>query len=178
MTDICDVAAKVPESLLGAATVNGANAGVWTPLQDCHQESGWLPQLKGLASYQLPWGGVRLSTAIQSVPGPQLLANVIYTGAQLAPVIGRPFSSGPTGQASVSVIAPGTEYGDRLTQIDIRATKLVNVGRARLDLNVDLYNLLNSDAVVAQSNAFGAAWLRPTTIVQGRFVKFGVRMDF
>jgi Carboxypeptidase regulatory-like domain len=178
MTDICDIAAKVPESLLGAATVNGANAGVWTPLQDCHQESGWLPQLKGLASYQLPWGGVRLSTAIQSVTGPQELANVIYTGAQLAPIIGRPFSSGQTGQATVSVIEPGTEYGDRLTQIDIRATKLVNFRGARLDLNFDLYNLLNSDAVLTQSNAFGAAWLRPTTIVQGRFVKFGVRMDF
>ena len=108
MTDICDIAAKVPESLLGAATVNGANAGVWTPLQDCHQESGWLPQLKGMASYQLPWGGVRLSTAIQSVTGPQELANVIYTGAQLAPIIGRPFSSGPTGQATINVIEPGS----------------------------------------------------------------------
>ena len=54
----------------------------------------------------------------------------------------------------------------------------MTVGRARLDLNLDLYNLLNSDAVLTHSNAFGAAWLRPTTIVQGRFVKFGVRMDF
>jgi hypothetical protein len=31
-------------------------------------------------------------------------------------------------------------YGDRLNQFDFRFTKIVGVGRSRVDLNVDLYN--------------------------------------
>ena len=56
------------------------------------------------------------------------------------------------------MIEPGTLYGDRLNQLDLRFSKLVNVGVGRVDLNVDLYNAFNSDAVSLQQNAFGAAW--------------------
>ena len=47
-----------------------------------------------------------------------------------------------------------------------------------LDLNVDLYNAFNSDAVLAQSNTFGATWWRPSNVIQPRFVKFYARWDF
>ena len=48
------------------------------------------------------------------------------------------------------MIEPGSVYGDRLNQIDLRFTKIVNVGQGRLDLNVDLYNAFNSDAVIGE----------------------------
>ncbi len=78
----------------------------------------------------------------------------------------------------INLVEPGTLYGDRLNQIDLRFTKIVNVGRGRLDLNVDLYNAFNSDAVIAEIGAFGPAWRRPLTVIQPRFVKFGARWDF
>ena len=75
-------------------------------------------------------------------------------------------------------IKPNTLYGDRLNELDLRFTKIVNVGGGRVDLNVDLFNAFNSDAIIVQNNAFGAAWQRPITVIQPRFVKFNVRWDF
>jgi hypothetical protein len=41
----------------------------------------------------------------------------------------------------------------------------------------DLYNALNVDTVVAVNAAY-ATWLRPQTIILGRFAKLGVQFDF
>ena len=55
---------------------------------------------------------------------------------------------------------------------------MLNVGVGRLEGSIDLYNALNSDAILAQQNAFGGAWLRPLNVIQPRFVKFTARWDF
>ena len=44
-------------------------------------------------------------------------------------------------------------------------------------MNVDFYNALNSNAVLAENNAFGA-WRQPTEILQARFVKLSAQFDF
>ncbi len=72
----------------------------------------------------------------------------------------------------MNVVEPGTRYGDRLNQIDLRFSKLFNLGTGRLDLNVDLYNAFNSDAILTQQNAYGATWQNALTVIQPRFVKF------
>ena len=72
----------------------------------------------------------------------------------------------------MNVVEPGTEYGDRLNQIDLRFSKIFNLGRGRLDLNVDLYNAFNADAILTQQNAYGATWQNALTVIQPRFVKF------
>ena len=157
MTDNCDVAPKVDN-----------------PTERfCHFESGYLAQYKAIASYTLPYA-VRISGTLQSLPGPQVLANQVYAG--VIPSLGR----APTGgQTTVNLLEPGTMYGDRLNQVDLRFTKILRTGgRSRLDLNVDLYNAFNSDAILTQQNAFGAAWQLPLTVIQPRFVKFSARLDF
>ena len=182
MTDNCDIIDDVPEAL--QAPVAAAPAGIqplvtaattgsaWTPKQYCHQETPFLAQYKGLAAYTLPYG-VRLSGTFQSLPGPQIAANTIYAGT--VPSLGRPFT---LGQANINLVQPGTLYGDRLNQFDLRFTKIVSVGRGRVDVNVDLYNAFNSDAILIQNNTFGAAWQRPITVIQPRFVKLSARWDF
>ena len=143
----------------------------------CHFESPYLAQYKALASYTLPGYGVRVSGTFQSLPGPQISANNIFNNNNRLAMttLGRPFT---LAQANVNVIQPGTFYGDRLNQIDLRLTKIVNVGVGRVDLNVDFYNAFNSDAVIAENFAFGPVWRRPLTVIQPRFVKFAARWDF
>jgi len=51
-------------------------------------------------------------------------------------------------------------------------------GGRRIQANMDLFNLFNVSAVLAQNNTYGSSWLRPTTIVQGRLLKFGGQIDF
>jgi hypothetical protein len=181
MNDNCDVIDQVPEVLLsGAAVPTGVllvnigapAAGVWTPKAFCHQETPFLPIYKAVASYTLPYG-VRISGTFGSAPGPVVAANQIYAG--VLPSLGRPFFGG---QTQVNLVAPGTLYGDRLNQVDLRFSKLLNFGTTRLDLNVDLYNAFNSDAIIGQQNVYGATWQNALTVIQPRFVKFVARWDF
>ena len=191
MTDNCDIVDDVPEALQappppGAPPagiqplVATPGAGAWTPKQFCHQETPYLPQYKGLASYTFPYG-VRVSGTYQSIPGPQIAANAIYSNTATAPLtramttLNRPFTFG---QSTLNVIQPGTLYGDRLNQFDLRFTKIVNLGRGRVDLNVDLYNAFNSDAILGQLDNFGPLWQLPLTVIQPRFAKFSARWDF
>ena len=173
--DNCEIAAQVPEMLNGLTGVS-ATAGL-QPIAFCHQETGFIPQYKALASYTLPWYGIRVAGTLQSLPGPALLAQNIYNNANrtTSTTLARPFT---LNQANANLIAPGDQYGDRLNQIDLRATKIVNVGKGRVDLSVDFFNAFNSDAVIAEIAAFGPVWRRPLTVIQPRFVKFQARWDF
>ena len=49
---------------------------------------------------------------------------------------------------------------------------------ARSVIGVDLYHALNTDAVLGYNRAFGAAWLRPTSILLARFAKISAQIDF
>jgi hypothetical protein len=100
-------------------------------------------------------------------------ANQIYTG--VLPSLGRPFFAG---QSTVNVVEPGTLYGDRVNQVDLRFSKLLNVATGRLDVNIDIYNAFNSSAILTQQNTYGATWQNALTVIQPRFVKFSVRWDF
>jgi hypothetical protein len=170
MNDNCSLIAAAPQ-LVGSQ-----------PIEFCHNESGWQPQAKFLATYDLPWYGLRVSGNFQSLPGPPIQAGVIYTGAQLAPALGRTFSAGAAGQKTVNAIIPNAVFGDRLNQLDIRFAKIFKVGGSTLDADFDLYNAFNSDASLAVTTAYsgtnGGAWLKPTAIIQGRIFKLGVRWDF
>jgi hypothetical protein len=164
MTDNCDIVDDAPEILGGQSAAF------------CHQETPYLPQYKAIASYTFPYG-IRVAGTFQSIPGPQVSANTIYNNANrvATTTLGRPFTFG---QANVNVIEPGTMYGDRLNQFDLRFTKIVDVGLGRVDLNVDFYNAFNSDAVIAELASFGPVWRLPLTVIQPRFVKFYARWDF
>jgi hypothetical protein len=179
MNDFCDVIDEVPEVLSSTAAPTGvllvgigAPAAAWTPKGFCHQETPFLTQYKAVGAYTLPYG-IRISGTFQSVPGPVIAANNIY--AAVPPSLGRPFFAG---QTTVNVVEPGTLYGDRLNQVDLRFSKLLNLGQGRLDLNVDVYNAFNTDAILTQQNAYGATWQNPLTVIQPRFVKFSARWDF
>ena len=137
------------------------------------------PNVKALAVYPLPWWDLQASAAYQSLPGPQITATYTATNALIAPSLGRNLSAGANGTASLQLIAPGTLYGDRLNQLDLRLTKALKfMGPRRLRLSVDLYNVLNASPVISQNNTFGPAWQQPTLVLQPRLVKFGGQIDF
>jgi hypothetical protein len=178
--DFCDIVDDVPEALTQVVAAQATTAplyvGAAIPAGACRQETPFLTQWKGLASYTLPYG-IRVSGTFQSLYGPPIVATNIYNNANRATTttLARPFT---TGQATVNLYEPVSKYGDRLNQIDLRLTKIVNLGRGRLDLNVDFFNAFNSDAVIGELGSFGPAWRLPLTVIQPRFVKFGARYDF
>jgi hypothetical protein len=142
----------------------------------CRVVTPFLTEFKFLGSYTIPRVDVQVSGTLQSLPGPQILANYNAPNAVVAPSLGRSLSGGAA-NVTANLVAPGTMYVERMNQLDLRVTKLLRFGRTSARVNVDFYNALNSDAVLQQNNNFGA-WQRPTLILPARFAKLGVQVDF
>jgi hypothetical protein len=98
------------------------------------------------------------------------------TNAQVAPSLGRSLSGG-VANVSVNLVAPGTSYGERLNQLDLRFARPVRLGRTKTTFQFDLYNALNVDVVTGVNTSY-ASWLRPQAVILGRFAKVGVQLDF
>jgi len=167
MTDNCSVIDS-PQRLLNCRTV--------PPFQT---------QVKLILVYPLPWWGLQTAATIQSIPGPEITASYAASNAQIFPTLGRNLAScgaaatACNGTATVPLLAPGTYFGDRLNQVDLRLSKAFALpGSRRVQALVDLYNLFNANPVLALNNTFGPQWQRPTQILQGRLVKLGVQVDF
>jgi hypothetical protein len=107
-------------------------------------------------------------------PGPQIHARYTVTSAQ-AQNLNRPLG---VGTAAAQLIAPGTMYGDRVTQLDVRFGKLFRMSRSRVLASVDIFNVLNSSAILSLNATYGTTWLSPTQILQGRLVMIGAQLDF
>jgi len=152
----------------------------------CHREEPMLTFVKGYGSYTIPKVDVQISGTYQTKPGPLVLALYTATNAEVAPSLGRNLS-GAAPTVDVHLLAPGPYtttnggsgqvHGERLHQVDFRFSKLLQFGGTRARANVDVYNALNSSAVLLQNDTFGD-WQRPTEILIARFVKFSVQFDF
>lgn len=157
------------------APTYGATTAVGTPSRlYCRVLTPYQPDVKGLVSYPLPWWGLTASGTVQNRPGPQILATYVVNNT-LVQDLGRNLN---TGQATTGMIAPGSLYQDRFTQVDVRFGKIFRAGGRRVSASLDVYNLLNSSAILAQNNNVGPNWRTPTQILQGRLVKFGAQVDF
>jgi hypothetical protein len=97
------------------------------------------------------------------------------------PEAGRDVSGG-TANVTVNLVAPGTMYGGRHNQLDLRFGKVLRTGQLRTVVSVDVYNALNANPVLTENAAYRdtplSVWRIPTSILPARFVKFGVQVDF
>jgi hypothetical protein len=190
----CDVVAQVPESLTAFGIFR-------TPEQYCDISSSWLTSVGGLAAYVVPRVDVQVSAAFQSRPfaggnfpgiaAQSLVANALLFNANFPGLpanypsivgsLGRPLSGGQA-ITFVNVVEPGTLYGDRINQLDLRVSKILRFGGRRANVGVDFFNLFNSSAVYQYFQNYDptrpSAWLQPTSLVSARFAKLSVQVDF
>jgi hypothetical protein len=71
-----------------------------------------------------------------------------------------------------------TIFEDRLNQFDLRLTRSFKIRHERLQVNLDIYNVLNGSAILAETTRYGPAWLTPTQILDARLVKFSGKLSF
>lgn len=165
-TDRCEIWAKVPEAA-------GADE-----LPYCKQSDSWQTQVKGVASYLVPRIDVTIAGTYQFLPGAEIEANWAATNAVIAPSLGRNLSGGAANQ-TVDLLAPQSTWNEGLSQLDLRVGKLLRLGGTRTSINLDIYNVFNSNTVLSQNNTFtGAAWPVPLSVLQARFFKIGAQFDF
>ena len=183
-TDYCDVQdpAKAGNNALVEMLTPAVPASP-VSLQSCHMEQTWLPQVKILGSYTIPKIDVQLGASYQSIPG------IEYSAVYAAPNsdVSRPVDQGGlgrlpsggviTGTTSLNVIAPGTTYGPRFNQIDLRLGKVVRFSNRKAVVSLDMFNILNDDTISGASATY-ATWLAPTSVVAPRLFKVSLTFDF
>jgi hypothetical protein len=141
-------------------------------LRFCEQGDYDIPmatQFKLAGSYPVVWD-LRVSATIQSTPGAE--RSIIYqvTRTQIPTLT----------QASVNVRLnePGSEFNDRVNQLDFSVTRTFRSGRFVFRPEMSLFNALNANAVLTQTNTYGPALGNAITILPARLLRFGLYMDF
>jgi len=172
LTDYCYIRTALPEQ-----TVAGG-PGPTNPW--CKTSTGMVTRYTGLGSYTIPKIDVQFSGTFRSDQGSPLAANWVVPNALVQPSLGRPLSNNAP-NVTVNLIEPGTLYGERVTEVDLRLAKLLKFGRTRTSVGFDVYNLMNMAPVLSYNQAFSqtnSLWLTPTGVLQPRFWKFSAQIDF
>jgi len=178
VADACDARANLLELNQGiGAGLVGSTVNTVSPY--CHVAYGWLTQLRGLGSYVIPKIDAQVSAVFQSKPGQLLAANYAMPASVVAQYLGRA-PSGNVTNVTINLIEPGSEYGDRINQLDFRFAKNFRFGSTRSMFSVDLYNSLNANPVISYNNSFtpNGQWLQPNSILTGRLIRISVDFNF
>ena len=138
----------------------------------------WRPRF--LTTNRLVQPGAGVASLISA---PRCIYATLFTSvvwSEFCVTLGRSLCSDLTISSNVLVplLEPGTLYGDRINQLDIRVSRMLRVGRTRTTVGVDLYNATNSSAIQTYNETFGANWLTPTLVLPARFAKVSAQIEF
>lgn len=171
-TDFCPTYSTVPEAIGGRGDLVGGNT---IAREFCDASTAWLTQFKLLGTYTMPYD-IQVAATLQSSPGPERRAIVSVSPAEIAAALGRPQAS--PGAVPINALAPGSEYGERFNQFDLRLTKVVPTTAARLRFMLDIFNLFNANSVFSENYGTGATYLTPTGFMPPRLFRLSVQADF
>ena len=182
-SNFCDVRNNLPElNLAIGAGLQTSTINFGSPY--CDVSSGFLTQFRGLASYVIPKIDAQVSAVFQSKPGPAIVANWAVPSSVVQQSLGRPLAGGAP-NITVNLIEPGTVYGNRINQLDLRLAKNVRFGGKRTMLSVDLYNALNTGAILTYNNTYApptatapSVYQQPLTVATPLMVRFTAEFSF
>ena len=177
IVDYCGVAAKVPELLNGALTnPSPFTANTYQLASGCRKEESWQTQVRGYASYIIPRADLLVSGIFRFQPNSSFGVGATPEGNSTG--LSATWVA-PTGQ-QVNLLPPGQYFADRINQVDARFGKIVRFGRNSANIAVDLLNLFNANTGTAFQLNYGdgSQYLNPTAILNPRFVRFNVTVDF
>lgn len=135
-------------------------------------------QIRLAGLYPLP-GGIRLSATLQNVPGVTTTASYVFGSAAAASTLGRNLSGGANATRTIELIVPQSYYTEpRGSQVDFRVSRRFDIAGARIEPQLNVYNLTNSNDVLAMTTRFGPAWQQVSAVLPPRMIKLGVPIDF
>ena len=131
------------------------------------------------AAYQLPWQ-FQLSGSFIATPVPSVAAN--YDGHC---VDRRPPGLWQHRRRDLDQRQPDRaqhDVPDYKKQLDLRLSRNFRFGSRRIQAFADIFNALNSGTVLRRHETYAAtgtnAWLTPLTIMDARYLRFGVQISF
>jgi hypothetical protein len=154
----------------------------------CNQSALGLPflhEFKLSGSYQLPWQ-MQVNAAFQSYSGAELPTrwSIGRTTRYAAGCIG-PCTPGalviPNMTATTYVLdltPPGSNYYERLNQLDLGFRKIVRIRNVQFSGQLDLFNATNSSYVKSQTTTFGPSLGQVLSTLQPRTMRLALQMRF
>jgi hypothetical protein len=174
----------------------------------CDSVSPWNTRINGTAAYVIPWVDVLVSGVFQGFRGVAREAEV--QDVHKSQVIWEPGSvsrlNDPcTGTVAVEgrgcfgvdrnsatqdidVLMDNELFGERIMLFDLKLAKNLTFNRRRITIGVDIFNVLNSDAITAYNNNYilpenlapgeTNPWGTPTALVSPRFAQFSLQVNF
>ena len=127
--------------------------------RDCDRERNFQTNLRGTASYTIPWVDVLLSSVFSIRPGVQVNANYTVDLPDLAwgpnsqNRTGTTIPANTTGTVTQNLLSNDT-YGERIALVDIKLAKNIRFKGKRINIGVDVYNVFNSDAALGYCATF------------------------
>jgi hypothetical protein len=127
----------------------------------------------------VPRVDVLISATVRSDQGAPLRAIWNAPVAIVSAALGRPAAVAGTTVAT-DLVAPGEVWGDRVNEVNLRFAKILRFGGTRTHVGIDIFNVLNSDAILTYNQTFtpGGAWLAPQAVLTPRFMKVSAQIDF
>jgi hypothetical protein len=159
---------SLPGYRFGTASLSGAS-GVSGP--DGQPSAGQIATPNGAGTVLL----VTSSTRYTVCPG---------NSASQGCVVGALINPGQTvASLSIPLVAPMTEYGDRINQLDLNFSKTFRVRNISLQPKIDFFNVLNVSPVYAVRAVGGLnygtpAYMQPQSILVGRVYQLGAVVRF
>jgi hypothetical protein len=134
--------------------------------------------LKASAAYSFPYD-INLSGSFTSIPGPSVNANYTVTST----IAGRPILGSPTATSIVvNLVQPGTVFLDYQNRLDLRVGKTFKLDRSKIQGFMDVFNVFNSGTALTVNQTYAASgtnlWMSPATIMDGRYLRFGMQLNF
>jgi hypothetical protein len=159
--------------------------------RNCRTVQPFQTQFRGSASYTLPKVDVLVSGIARLSPAPAIFsANYNFPNSVLLAQLGHlPEGQTINGSQLVNLLDTNQMYADRRHyQFDMRFAKILRARGWRADVGADLYNIFNVNTPTAYDGTYdvvpaaglgpGGEWLRPTGIVQPRFVRLNLTLNF
>jgi hypothetical protein len=190
--DYCNITNALPELFVtvGSVLANAQSAA-------CAVDEPWLTTYRSSVTYTVPKIDVLLAGSIRSTANvqPSTINTFVATNGASLPAnynvnsailgtsnLGRPLAPGLPFQ-TVDLTLPGDVYPDRINSVDLRVAKIVRIGRYSTNVGFDFYNLLNANTGTAFQQVYNVdpnavVWGRPTSILQPRFARFNVTLNF
>jgi hypothetical protein len=152
--------------------------------RDCRLTPPYQTTVRGLATYTVPKVGVLVSGTIRSQPPLGFTATWPVPNTVVMQILGRiPPGGAAGGNTNVALLDNEHRlYADnRRSQLDMRFAKIFRFAGKRLDVGVDLENILNTNYATAYDSTYqysasntgmGGTWNNPTAIYTPRFARF------
>jgi hypothetical protein len=162
---------------LGGGTSTGRQVSVTCQVTDPNNlqycnEKGFIPfrtQFKVSGIMPLPYG-VRLSGVFQSTLGNEFIVNY-RIDRTVAPNLTQSF-------VNVRLTEPGSQYLDRINQLDFSASKMFRIQNLQVSPQIDLFNALNAAPVLSANTTWGSSLGNVLSVLNARLIRVGVQMKF